>query len=206
MRRSVLDGLGGAHAAGPWIGLSTILPQDRWRPWATRWPSTLLAKTRPQRERKWLRWGRRIGMASLSNAGVACARSASPAPRGDPLWHCVHAAASDHADTITITSPRTPYRRPCCPCSPPTRRRPRSAYVDIEVVCAPDRDALFADYGLEPAHTLLKIDVQGFESVNWAEQRSLKQLGGVQPSLLSFPSTTIGYSCQSSSSARISKG
>jgi FkbM family methyltransferase len=65
---------------------------------------------------------------------------------------------------------------------------PRSAYVGVETVPATTLDALLDDQAIDPARSLLKIDVQGFESaVLDGAVKSLPQLPVVEMELSLAP-------------------
>ena len=83
----------------------------------------------------------------------------------DPRWQCVHAAASDHAGTIKINVARNSVSSSVLPMlATHTTADPLSVYVGQEEVRAVTVDSLIDDQGLDAAKTMVKIDVQGFES------------------------------------------
>lgn len=83
---------------------------------------------------------------------------------GDPAWTAEQAAVSDRPGTLTInvasnsvSSSVLPMRTEHLDAAPAAR------YVDTEEVPATTVDDLVARHRLDPARTLLKIDVQGYE-------------------------------------------
>jgi len=82
----------------------------------------------------------------------------------DPRWQCVHAAASDHAGTIKINVARNSVSSSVLPMlATHTTADPLSVYVGQEEVRAVTVDSLI-DEGVDAGKTMVKIDVQGFES------------------------------------------
>lgn len=107
----------------------------------------------------------------------------------DPRWHCLRAAASAHAGTVTVNVARNSVSSSVLPMlASHESAEPQSVYVEREEVRAIIVDDLIASHELDPAHTLLKIDVQGFEpSVLDGASTYLDRLEAVQLELSLVP-------------------
>jgi FkbM family methyltransferase len=82
----------------------------------------------------------------------------------DPTWTTVRAAVSDAPGTLTMNVSANSVSSSVLPMrGEHTSAAPEARYVATEEVPATTVDEIVAAYALDPASTLLKIDVQGYE-------------------------------------------
>jgi len=126
-----------------------------------------------------------VSVEPLSEAFHVLAKHAST----DPRWHCVHAAASDRTGTLTVNVSGNSVSSSVLPMLASHQdAAPQSAYIGTEEVRAVVVDDLVVDRALDPEETMLKIDVQGFESaVLDGASRHLGRLAAVQMELSLIP-------------------
>ncbi len=104
--------------------------------------------------------GRIVSVEPLADAFAELDRAAA----ADERWTAVRAAVSDEAGPITINVASNSVSSSALPMlARHEQAAPESAYVRTERVAATTVDELVRTHGLEPARTLLKVDVQGFE-------------------------------------------
>lgn len=129
--------------------------------------------------------GRIVSVEPLPGAHRAMARRAA----GDPLWTTVRTAAGDRVGTLTVHVSANSYSSSALDILPAhLDASPDSAYVAAEEVPLTTVDALVETYGLDPARTLLKIDVQGYEdAVLSGAAGVLPELAGIQIELSLVP-------------------
>jgi FkbM family methyltransferase len=101
-----------------------------------------------------------VSVEPLGDAYRQLARRAA----ADPLWTAERAAVSDEPGTLTMNVSANSVSSSVLPMrGEHTSAAPDARYVATEEVPATTVDALVATHGLDPATTLLKIDVQGYE-------------------------------------------
>ncbi len=102
-------------------------------------------------------------IVSVEPLGEAFARLQAAAA-ADPGWDVRRAAVGAEPGTLTMNVAGNSTSSSVLPMlSRHTDAAPQTAYVATEDVEAVTVDGLVAEYGLAPATTLLKIDVQGYE-------------------------------------------
>lgn len=107
------------------------------------------------------------------------------ATRGDAQWTVERAAVADEAGTITMNVAGNSVSSSVLPMlDRHTEAAPQTRYVATEDVAAITVDELVARHRLDPATTLLKIDVQGFErAVLAGAATTLDRFAGVRTEL-----------------------
>jgi FkbM family methyltransferase len=104
--------------------------------------------------------GRMLSVEPLGDAFATLSRAAE----GDALWTTHRAAVGAHAGVLTMNVAGNSVSSSVLPMlARHSDAAPQTAYVATEDVPATTVVELVAQYGLEPAQTLLKIDVQGYE-------------------------------------------
>jgi FkbM family methyltransferase len=100
----------------------------------------------------------------------------------DSAWTAEHAAVSDQPGTLTMNVAGNSVSSSVLPMrSEHVAAAPAARYVDTEEVPATTVDDLVARHKLDPASTLLKIDVQGYEKpVLEGAQQSLRRFAAVR--------------------------
>lgn len=84
----------------------------------------------------------------------------------DPRWRTVRAAVSDAPGVLEVNvAGNSVSSSPLPMLDLHSDAVPESRYVGVEQVQATTVDLLVAEHGVDPARTLLKVDVQGYESV-----------------------------------------
>jgi FkbM family methyltransferase len=123
-------------------------------------------------------------IVSLEPLGDAFAQLSENAAR-DPRWTVERAAVSDAPGTVTINVAGNSVSSSVLPMAERHAvAAPQSRYVATEQVPATTVDELVARHRLEPARTVLKIDVQGYEqAVLDGAQRTLSEFGAVRVEL-----------------------
>lgn len=85
---------------------------------------------------------------------------------GDPRWRTLRSALSDAPGTLELhVAGNSVSSSPLAMLDLHAQAAPQARYVGTEQVPATTVDALVAGHGIDPAVTLLKVDVQGYESV-----------------------------------------
>lgn len=85
---------------------------------------------------------------------------------GDPRWQVLRTAVSDRPGTLELNvAGNSVSSSPLPMLDLHTGAAPQARYVGVQRVPATTVDALVAEHDLDPAVTLLKVDVQGYESV-----------------------------------------
>jgi FkbM family methyltransferase len=109
--------------------------------------------------------------------------------RSDPGWTAERAAVSDEAGTLTMNVAGNSVSSSALPMlDRHAAAAPGSRYVATEDVVATTVDELVTRHGLDPATTLLKIDVQGYEkAVMDGAAKTLPQVGAVRTELSLVP-------------------
>ena len=102
--------------------------------------------------------------------------------QGDPTWTTARAAVSDVPGTLTMNVSANSVSSSVLPMrGEHTSAAPEARYVRTEEVPATTVDELVAKHGIDPASTLLKIDVQGYEkAVLDGAKGTLSQFAGVR--------------------------
>lgn len=129
--------------------------------------------------------GRIVSIEPLADAYRALAARAAH----DPNWTVERAAVSDQPGTVTINVAGNSASSSVLPMTDRhTSAAPQSRYVATEQVEATTVDDLVDRHGLDPARTLLKIDVQGYESFVLAGAvKTLGQFGAVRTEMSLVP-------------------
>lgn len=105
---------------------------------------------------------------------------------GDPRWRTLRSAVGDVTGTLELNvAGNSVSSSPLPMLDLHADAAPEARYVGTETVPATTVDALVADHGLDPAVTLLKVDVQGYESV---------VLDGARATLSSFAAVQLELS------------
>ena len=105
--------------------------------------------------------GRIVSVEPLAAAVEALTTAAG----NDPRWTVERAAVSDHAGGLTVHVSANSVSSSVLPMAERhASAAPQSRYVGSEDVPATTVDDLVARHGVDPASTLLKIDVQGYEA------------------------------------------
>ena len=107
----------------------------------------------------------------------------------DPAWTTERAAVSDQAGTLTMNIAGNSVSSSVLPMlTDHIEAAPQARYVSTEEVPATTVDDLVARHRLDPASTLLKIDVQGYEkSVLDGAAQTLEQFAGVRTEMSLVP-------------------
>lgn len=102
--------------------------------------------------------------------------------RDDARWTAEHAAVSDEPGVLTMNVAGNSVSSSALPIlDRSVAAAPQTRYVGTEDVTATTVDELVARHALDPARTLVKIDVQGLErAVLAGAERTLPLLGGVR--------------------------
>jgi FkbM family methyltransferase len=108
---------------------------------------------------------------------------------GDPAWTTEQAAVSDEPGTLTMNvSANSVSSSVLSMRGEHTSAAPEARYVSTEEVPAVTVDDLVARHGLDPATTLLKIDVQGYEkAVLEGARDTLGKFAGVRTEMSLTP-------------------
>ena len=108
---------------------------------------------------------------------------------GDPRWTVRRTAVGDRAGTLTINVSANTYSSSALPMLPAhLAAAPDSGYVAAVEVPLTTVDALVAGHGLDPARTLVKVDVQGYEdAVLTGAAATLPAVAAVQVELSLLP-------------------
>lgn len=111
------------------------------------------------------------------------------AAQRDPLWETERAALSDRIGTISINIAGNSVSSSALPMlAAHSDAAPTSRYIGTETAPTTTVDDLVARHGIDPAGTLLKLDVQGFEKTALAgATRTLEKLPMVQLELSFVP-------------------
>jgi FkbM family methyltransferase len=109
--------------------------------------------------------------------------------QGDPTWTTARAAVSDAPGTLTMNVSANSVSSSVLPMrGEHTSAAPEARYVRTEQVPATTVDELVAKHGIDPASTLLKIDVQGYEkAVLDGAKETLSQFAGVRTEMSLTP-------------------
>lgn len=106
--------------------------------------------------------GRIHSIEPLSSAYSQLASSA----RNDPLWSVERGALSDREDVVEINIAGNSVSSSILPMlTAHADAAPESTYVGAESVPTITIDSIVARLGIDPARTMLKLDVQGYEAV-----------------------------------------
>jgi FkbM family methyltransferase len=129
--------------------------------------------------------GRLVSCEPLGDVHAALARRAA----GDPDWTPVRTAVGAEVGTVTLHRSANTHSSSVLDMLPAhLAAAPDSGYVATEEVPLTTVDTLLDRYGLAPARTLLKIDVQGYEAaVLDGAAGALPDLAGVQVELSLVP-------------------
>jgi FkbM family methyltransferase len=129
--------------------------------------------------------GRIHSVEPLASAYAALARTCA----SDPSWTASREAVSDRPGTVTMNVSANSVSSSVLPIlDRSTASAPATAYVGTEEVPATTVDELLPRLGADPARTLVKIDVQGYEqSVLAGAAASLPDLAGVRCELSLVP-------------------
>jgi len=129
--------------------------------------------------------GRIVSLEPLGSAFAALSASAA----SDPSWTVQRAAVSAEAGTLQINVAGNSVSSSVLPMlDRHAAAAPGSRYVATEDVPATTVDDLVDEHGLDPARTLLKIDVQGYEmSVLAGATKTLDQFVAVRTEMSLAP-------------------
>jgi FkbM family methyltransferase len=107
----------------------------------------------------------------------------------DPAWQAERAAVSDRPGTLTMNVAGNSVSSSVLPMrSEHVDAAPAARYVNTEEVTATTVDDLVDRHRLDPASTLLKIDVQGYEkSVLEGAEKTLSQFAAVRTEMSLVP-------------------
>jgi FkbM family methyltransferase len=127
-------------------------------------------------------------IVSVEPLAAAYAELAARAAR-DPSWTAERAAVSDRPGTVTMNVSANSVSSSVLPLlDTHAGAAPDARYVGTEDVAATTVADLIARHGLDPARTLLKIDVQGYEqAVLDGAGEALDRLAGVRTELSLTP-------------------
>jgi FkbM family methyltransferase len=118
--------------------------------------------------------GRIYSVEPLSAAYAALAATAAD----DPRWTAERAAFSDAEGTLTINVSGNSVSSSALPMlDAHSSAAPESTYVGTESVRTVTVDAFVDRHGIDPARTLLKLDVQGYE------RQALEGAAGILPAV-----------------------
>jgi FkbM family methyltransferase len=122
--------------------------------------------------------GRLISVEPLSEPFAALSAIAA----ADGNWHVERAAVAAEPGSVTVNVSKNSASSSILPIlERSVHAAPQTQYVSTEQVDATTVDELVARHELDPGTTLLKIDVQGFESaVLDGAAKTLSQFGGVR--------------------------
>jgi FkbM family methyltransferase len=105
--------------------------------------------------------GRIISCEPLPDAYPHLARRAA----GDPNWTALQTAVGDHVGTIEINVSANSFSSSVLPMTDAhLESAPGSHRIAVEKVPLTTVEELLSAYEVDPAHTMLKIDTQGYES------------------------------------------
>jgi FkbM family methyltransferase len=126
-----------------------------------------------------------LSVEPLGDAYAALVRAAG----GDATWTTERAAVSDAPGTLTMNVSANSVSSSVLPMrGEHTSAAPEARYVRTEEVPATTVDELVAARGIDPASTLLKIDVQGYEkAVLDGARETLPHLAGVRTEMSLTP-------------------
>lgn len=140
-------------------------------------------------------FARQLRSARFSGRIVSCEplteafRSLSRAAARDPLWTVERLALSDKSECLRINISQNSVSSSALPMlAAHYNAAPESAYVDTEDVAAVTVDDLVTRHGIDPTRALLKLDVQGYESIVMAgAKQNLSRFAAVQMELSLVP-------------------
>lgn len=109
--------------------------------------------------------------------------------KNDPLWTVERGALSDREEVVEINIAGNSVSSSILPMlTAHSEAAPESTYVGTESVATFTVDSLVARLGIDPARTMLKLDVQGYEAVALAgASGSIDQFAAAQLELSFVP-------------------